>query len=150
MANQTRIGNEIINNAEVLKANICNYSDVYILVRGDITSVSQNVTQVAFSICATFIKCIKKIDGPTIDDAEDLSLVMLMYNLLEYNWNYSDMTGSLWFYSKDEANNFNNDIANTNNIKFFSCKAKLLRNTEGNGVNRILRNAAIFVSLKYL
>ena len=37
-------------------------------------------------------------------------------DLLEYNLNYSDTTGSLWFYSKDKANNFNNDIENTNNL----------------------------------
>ena len=37
-------------------------------------------------------------------------------DLLEYNLNYSDTTGSLWFYSTDKANNFNNDIENTNNL----------------------------------
>ena len=37
-------------------------------------------------------------------------------DLLEYNLNYSDTTVSLWFYSKDKANNFNNDIENTNNL----------------------------------
>ena len=35
-----------------------------------------------------------------MDDAEDLDLVMLMYNLIEYNSNYFDMTGNLWFYRK--------------------------------------------------
>ena len=39
------------------------------------------------------------------DDAEDLYLVMQMYNLIEYNSNYSETTGSLWFYLKDEATN---------------------------------------------
>ena len=38
---------------------------------------------------------------------------MIMYNLLEYSSSYSDKTGSLWFHSKDEATNFNADIANT-------------------------------------
>ena len=47
--------------------------------------------------------------GTTIDDAEDLHLAMPMYNLIGYSLNYSETTGSLWFYSKDEATNFNVD-----------------------------------------
>ena len=53
--------------------------------------------------CAPFIKCLAKIDGKKVDDAEDLNLVMPIYNLLEFSWIYSDTTGSFWFYSKDEA-----------------------------------------------
>ena len=41
-----------------------------------------------------------KIDGTTVDDAEDFDLAMPMYNLLEYSSNYSDTTGSLWFYQR--------------------------------------------------
>ena len=52
-----------------------------------------------------------------------------MYNLIEYSSNYSETIGSLWFYSKDEANNVNNDIPNTNNFRSFKFKAKLLENT---------------------
>ena len=48
-------------------------------------------------------------------DAENLDLVMSMYNLLEYSSNYSDMTGSLWFSFKHEAIDFNADIGNNNN-----------------------------------
>ena len=48
----------------------------------------------------------RKTDETTIDDAENLDLVMLMYNLLEYSLNDSDITGSLWFSSRDEATNF--------------------------------------------
>ena len=61
---------------------------------------------VAFINCPPFTKYITKIDGTKIDDAEDLDLAMSMYNLLEHSWIYSDTTGSLWFYSKDEATNF--------------------------------------------
>ena len=67
-----------------------------------------------------------KIDGTTIDDAEDLGLVMLMYNLLEYSLNHSDTTGSLWFYSKDEATDFDNEAGDTNDVKSFKYKAELL------------------------
>ena len=47
--------------------------------------------------------CIRKIDEKIIDDAEDLDLVMRMYNLIEYSSRYSETTGSLWSYSKHEA-----------------------------------------------
>ena len=53
-----------------------------------------------------------KIDGTTIDDAEELDLVMLIFNLLEYRSNYYCKAGSLWFYSEGEAANFNDDISN--------------------------------------
>ena len=50
---------------------------------------------------------------------------MLMYNLLEYSSNYSDTRNSLRFYSKDEADNFNNDITYLKNFKSFKYKTKL-------------------------
>ena len=42
-----------------------------------------------------------------------------MYNVIEYSSNYSKTTGSLWFNSKDEATDFNNNIKNTDDFKFF-------------------------------
>ena len=75
---------------------------------------------------------------------------MPMYNLLEYSSNYSETRGSLWFYSKDEATNFNNDIANTNSFKSFRYRADLLGNTEVDAAYGILRNTTIAVSLNYL
>ena len=54
-----------------------------------------------------------------------------MYNFLEYSSNYSGIIDSLWFYSKEEANNFKNDDANNNNcFKFFDYETKLLERTE--------------------
>ena len=97
------VGNEIIFNTEVLKSNLCDYNDAYILVRGDITVVATPATQVTFKNCAPFTKFITKRDGTTIDDVEDLDLIMSMYNLIEYNSNYSETTGSLWIYSEDES-----------------------------------------------
>ena len=73
-----------------------------------------------------------------------------MYNLIEYSSNYSETTGSLWFYSKDEATDFNADIANDNNCKSLKYKAKLLGNTEADNANGILKNTTIAVPLKYL
>ena len=106
----------------------------------------------AFRNCIPFSKCITKIDGTTIDNAEELNLVIdIMYNLLECNSNYSDTTSRLWFYSKDEATNVDNNIANTSNFKslILNFKAKLLKNTvcqlAPNNDNEILKNAKIAV-----
>ena len=68
----------------MLKINFCDCNDAYILVRGDIITKAHN-NPVGFKSCAPFTKCITKIDGSTIDNAEDLYLVMLIYNLLEYS-----------------------------------------------------------------
>ena len=90
------IGNEIIYHAEVLKSNLCDYSDAYILVRVDITVTAAPATQVAFRNCAWVTKCITitKIDGATKDGAEDLDLVMSMYNLIECSSIYYETTES--------------------------------------------------------
>ena len=120
------VGNEIIYNTELLKYNLCGYNDVYILVKSDISVTVTPTTQVAFNNGAPLTKCIRKVDGVTTNDEEDLDLVMSMYNLIEYSSNYSEPTGSLWFYSKDEAINFNVNIANIDDFKSFKYKAKLL------------------------
>ena len=60
--------NEISYITEILKSNLCDYNDAYILVKGDITVTATLETQVAFKNCASFIKCIAKIDETTIDD----------------------------------------------------------------------------------
>ena len=78
-------------------SNLCDYNSFYVLVRGNIVLIGHNRNQAAFKKCARFIKCITKIGGTTIDDAEYLDLKP-MYNLLQYNFNYSDTAGSLWFY----------------------------------------------------
>ena len=146
--------NEIIYRTEVLKSGPCDYNNGYILVIGDNTVTAAPETQVAFKNCAPFSKCITKVDKKTIDDAEDLDLVMPMNNPIEYSSNYSETTGSLWFYSKDEATNFDADIANTDEFKSFKYKASLSGNTAAqpalNASNGILKNAKISAPLKYL
>ena len=126
--------NEITHNAEILNSSLHDYNDAYILVIGNITIAGHNLaTQVAFKNCAPFTKCITKIDETTIDDAENLDFVMLMYNLIEYNSNNSKTTESLRFYSKDEATKINTDIANTYDFKSVKYKVKLLENTDADG-----------------
>ena len=72
------VGNETIYNTEVLKSNFYNYNDAHMLVRGNITIIGHQVTKLAFKNCARFTKCFTKIAGTTIDDVEDLDLVMPM------------------------------------------------------------------------
>ena len=75
---------------------------------------------------------------------------MPIYNLIEYSSNYAETTGSLWFYSKDEASGFNADISHDNNFKSFKYKAKILGNTEADNAIGILKDVASAVALKYL
>ena len=94
-------------------------------------------------------------DKTTIDDAEDLDLFMLMFNLIEYSSNHSETIGSLRFYSKHEGTNFSANTANNDNFKSFEYETKLLENTQKaqpaqNNANGILENATITVPLKYL
>ena len=102
------VGNEIIYNTEVVKSfwlqRCLHFSKRWYTV------TATPATQVAFKNFVPFTKCITKIDEKTIDDAEDLDLLMPMYNLREYSSNYTETTGSSWFYSKDEVTNFNADI----------------------------------------
>ena len=137
-------GNEITYDTEVLNSKLCDYDDPYILVRGDTIITGDH---------ALFIKCLTEIHETTIDDAEDLDLVVAMYNLIEYNSNFSATTESLWFYSK-EATNFNLItilltlvILNLSSISLKYYKAVVL---PANTANGILKNAIIAVSLKYL
>ena len=78
---------------------------------------------------------------------------MPMYNLIKYTSNSSETKGSWWFYSNDEATNFNN-IENNGNFKSFNYKAKLLGITVAqppqNDANIFLKNATISMLLKCL
>ena len=69
-------------NRNILKLILCNYNDVYILVRGNNITLNHEITRVAFKNCAPFTNCITKLDGIVIDDAEDLDLIMPIYSLI--------------------------------------------------------------------
>ena len=69
---------------------------------------------------APFINCVLKINGVKIDNAEDLDVVISMYNLLEYSKNYRKTTGSLWNYYRDEPNSG----TDANNITHSILKSK--------------------------
>ena len=91
----------------MLRSDLCDYSDAYIVVTRNITVVSENNNdnynrKLAFKNNTAFTACISKINGNLIDNAEDLDVVMPMHNLPEYSKNYEKSTGSLWNYYRDE------------------------------------------------
>ena len=136
----------------MLRSNLCDYADSYILVKGTITITGEgdNATArqadernkgVTFKNCAPFTKCISRINNTDIDNAHDIDIVMPMYNLIEYSDNYSKTSGSLWQYYKDDPNN------NLTESKSFKSKVKITGNTpvDGNA-----KDVEITVPLKYL
>ena len=104
---------------KAIKSSLCDYSDAYILVTGDITATGGDaVTRVAFKNCAPFTKCITHINDEHVDSADNLDIIMPMYNLIEYSNNYSDTSGSLWQFKRDESpltNDGNSDNVSINN-----------------------------------
>ena len=86
------VNKEIRIKTSMLKSDLCDFSDVYIVAKGTITVTNPNDAKrnnlVAFKNNAPFINCISKINGIKIDNAEDLDVAMPMYNLLEYSKNY--------------------------------------------------------------
>ena len=80
--------------------------------------------QVILKINTPFISCISKINGVLVENAEDLDIVMPMYNLLEYSKNYSKASDSLWNYYRDELTDdtIDNNGPNKNIIKSKSFK----------------------------
>ena len=124
----------------MLRSNLCDYSDAYILVKGIITvtapGVNNNVNKrnrpVILKNNAPFVSCITRINGELIEDADNLDIVMSMYNLLEYSKNYRKTIGSLYNYYRDELsddaddNNFDNiKVVNSNTFKY---KNKIIGN----------------------
>ena len=79
-----------------LESSLCDYSDAYILVTGNITATPNNAaTQVVFKNCAPFEKCRTEINETFVDDAQYTHIAMPMYYLIGYSDNYSDTSGSL-------------------------------------------------------
>ena len=100
--NNYNANKEIRIKTSMLRSDLCDYSDAYIVVKGIITVTDPDGAKrnkaTAFKNNAPFINCISKINGIKIDNAEDLDVVMPMYNLIEYSKSYRKTTGSLWNY----------------------------------------------------
>ena len=129
-----------------IESSLCDYSDAYILVTRNITATPNNTTtQVVFKNCAPFEKCRTEINETFVDETDFINITMPMYNLIEYSDNYSDTSGSLWQFKRDEITN-NADVSN-DNAPSFKYKANLIGNTEANETKNIVK---IAVPLKYL
>ena len=144
----------------MLRSSLCDYTDVYILVKGNITvnntaaagaDANNNNKKVIFKTCAPFTNCISKINNELIDNAECIDIVLPMYNLIEYSDNYSKRSGSLWQYCKDIPTvNNNGNIVNfngNNDNDSFNFKAKITGETNDDGE---INGVEIMVPLKYL
>ena len=87
----------------LLESSLCDYSDAYILVTGNIAATgADDNTKFAFKNCAPFRKYRTEINETFIDEAEHINIAMPMYNLIEYSDNYSDTSESLWQFKRDE------------------------------------------------
>ena len=137
---------------KVIKPILCAYSDAYILVTGDIKVAGITAdTNVAFKNCIPFTKCVIHINDEHVETAENLDVIMPMYNLIEYSDNYADSSGSLYQFKRDESP-MNNARTPTNvaleNSTSFKYKASLLGKADDNdGHDRSLKkckNSGVF------
>ena len=153
----------------------------YILFKGTITLTKTNGRGfidirskfLVFKNNAPFPNCISKISNVLINNADDLDVVMPMYNLLEYSKNYKETTDRFWNYYRDEPNNpplnphvgnnpptINYNADSITNFESFKCKSsitgKIPNANQENGENteqrntKMKRNLEIIVSLKHL
>ena len=158
----------------MLRSNLCDYSDGYILVKGTITVTAPGVNNNANNIRdkrnrplilknnAPFVSCITRINVELIENADDLDIVMPIYNLLEYSKNYRKTIGSLYNYYRDELSDDadDNNFASINvvNSEAFKYKNKITGNTynvdagvQGYDVNKNgTQEVELAIPLKYL
>ena len=144
------VNKEIRVKTPMLRSCVHDFSDAYIVVNGDIIVTypddAKRNKSVAFKNNAPFINCISKINGVQIDNAEDLDVVMPMYNLLEYSKNYRKTTGSLWNYYRDEPSN-----PLSSNSESFEYKTSITGNTYNVGDGEVGYDAKLTkIKLKLL
>ena len=85
----------------------------HIFLTGDITATGGDAnSRLAFKNCTQFTKCITDINDEHVDNADNLDIIMPIYNLIEHSDNYSDTSGSLWQFKRDEQNMNNGNPAN--------------------------------------
>ena len=116
-----------------LNSSLCDYSDVYILAKETITfargeadaaaTQAKRDKRVIFKNCTPFTDYINKIKNTQVNNAKDLDVEMLMYNLIEYSDNYSRRSENLWQYYRDEPTD---TLANSELFKF---KEKIIGKT---------------------
>ena len=98
------VNSQIKFKATMLKSSLCDYSDVYIIVKGTITvnntaaegAAANNINKkVMLRNCAPFTNCISEINNTQVENPKDIDIVMPMYNLIEHSDNYAKTSGSL-------------------------------------------------------
>ena len=100
----------------MIRSDLCDYSDAYILVSGTITitgagdddnakGTDKRNRGVIFKNCASFSSSISSTNNIQIDNTEYIDVVVTMYNLIQNGDNYSKTSGSLWQYYRDDPNN---------------------------------------------
>ena len=144
--------NDIKFKTTMLRSNLCDYTDTCILVKGTITItgagndyaaklLDERDKGVTFKNCVLFTKCMGRINNTGSDNAQDIDIVMPIYNLIEYNDNYSKTSGSLWQYYKDDPKD------NITQSESFKSKIKVTGKTPTAGNTK---DVEIIVPLKYL
>ena len=133
-----------------IESSLCDYSDAYILVTGDI-AVTRTIaaagnnprppppppppppqrkqqlaaaTQVPFKNCTSFKDCRTEVSDTFVDYADFINITMPMYNLIEYSDNYSDSSAIFWGFKRDDVAN-NANVTNDENPPSFKYKANL-------------------------
>ena len=144
----------------MLRSSLCDYSDAYIHVKGNIldnntaasdAAANNAARKVLFKNYAPFNNCISEINKTQIDNPEDIDIVMPIYVLIEYSNNFSKTSGSFWQYCKeipavnDAGNNI--DFTNTNTTDSFKFQTKITDQTHNDGR---IDGVEIMVALKYL
>ena len=136
----------------MLRSNLCDYADAYILLKGTIKITGEGNYDAAkrldernkgviFKNCAPFTKCISRISNTDIDNSQDIDIVMSMFHLIEYSYNYSKTSGTLWQYYKDHPND------NITQSESFKSKIKITGKTPAAGN---AKDVEIIIPLKYL
>ena len=136
----------------MLRSDLCDYSDAYILVNGTITVTSQNNVirdkkdrPLILKNNAPFISCITRINGELIED--DLDIAMPMFNLLEYSKNCRKTIGSFYNYYRDELSDDPDNI-NHDNIKVVNSNAFKYKNKVTGNTFDVLNTADDYVAVK--
>ena len=144
----------------MLRCSLCDYSDAYILIKGNktvnntdaaVAAANNTNKKVIFKNFTPFTNCISKMNIIQIDNAEYIDIVMPMYNLTECSDNYSKTSGSLWQYCKeitaeDDAGNID-DFNGANATNSSNFKTKITGQISDNGRINIVE---IMIPLKYL
>ena len=108
-----------------------------------------NNTRLALKNCAPFTKCNLDINDEHVDTAENLDIVMPMYNLIEYSDNYQDSSATLYQYKRDEPPAILANNLATSTSSSFKYKVDLLgKPVVDNNIATL--NVKVVVPLKYL